>query len=731
MARARITSSRFTVPVLGLLTLLFLIGLSIPGVTPWYLGPVAVAQSLLSAAPFATAYLLAAWGFGLAAFTLLMHPAPAAAGNAADSWKRKGVITFTLQLSLGLALLLSVSHLMGVFGLLRIGAAGLVLAWLPIALGLALLAWNTANRLRPSIFIAPANRSPVLLAAAPALATLFLAVCVPPGTLWASEARGFDVLSYHLQLPREWLAAGRIQPLEHNAYSWLPSYMEAAYMHLGAMASFIARDPFTEADGVATIASQLLHALIAIASAGGAAALASTLLIRLDLHADRRLFASAFTALLFLTTPWVIVTGSLAYNEMTVCLFLAASLIACELASLSPVRRGVIVGLVVGAACCAKPTALFMVGAPVGAWILLRTPRRESSRMLAAAASTGLLTLSPWLTRNAIASGNPVFPYLTSYFGDGHWSALEVARWTLGHHESAGVFGRLSLFVSDRGVVHEQYWFVVPFAVALLGPALLWRRSRPMLMPLAVVLMIQVILWLSIGHLQSRFLISTVVPLIAGVGVFWVGTRAEARSSSRKWIALLCWCQSFNVVARLMLSEAIVEDRPAAGFFAASGINAITGESSRAAFDAASAEDQQELKDHFFGPFEWVNLVEASAIRRLYLLGDSTPFYYHVPVLYHTTWDPSPLGSLLRESSGRLAGAVGRLAAPSPAGLGVSHVLINFSELRRLHSDRWYDPDVTPTVAESLLQRHGRIIKEWQPANGARIVLIELIPASP
>ena len=56
-----------------------------------------------------------------------------------------------------------------------------------------------------------------------------------PAPLWGSEFGGYDVLEYHLELPQEWLAAGRLSPLDHNAYSYLPSYLEAASMHLGAM----------------------------------------------------------------------------------------------------------------------------------------------------------------------------------------------------------------------------------------------------------------------------------------------------------------------------------------------------------------------------------------------------------------------------------------------------------------------------------------------------------------
>ena len=64
---------------------------------------------------------------------------------------------------------------------------------------------------------------------------LIVACTIPPGLTWAVEAWGYDVLSYHLELPREWLAIGRMTGLEHNVYSYLPSLAEAGYMLIGAM----------------------------------------------------------------------------------------------------------------------------------------------------------------------------------------------------------------------------------------------------------------------------------------------------------------------------------------------------------------------------------------------------------------------------------------------------------------------------------------------------------------
>ena len=59
----------------------------------------------------------------------------------------------------------------------------------------------------------------LLWTAAPAVAVLLVAACSAPGWLWASEFGGYDALSYHLQLPKEWLHLKKITTLDHNVYS--------------------------------------------------------------------------------------------------------------------------------------------------------------------------------------------------------------------------------------------------------------------------------------------------------------------------------------------------------------------------------------------------------------------------------------------------------------------------------------------------------------------------------
>ena len=69
-----------------------------------------------------------------------------------------------------------------------------------------------------------------LLAAVP-LGIAVLGAALPPGVLWpGDEARGYDVLEYHLAGPKEHLIAGRIRFLPHNVYTNMPSNVEMLYL---------------------------------------------------------------------------------------------------------------------------------------------------------------------------------------------------------------------------------------------------------------------------------------------------------------------------------------------------------------------------------------------------------------------------------------------------------------------------------------------------------------------
>jgi hypothetical protein len=100
----------------------------------------------------------------------------------------------------------------------------------------------------------------------------------------------------------------------------------------------------------------------------------------------------------------------------------------------------------------------------------------------------------------------------------------------------------------------------------------------------------------------------------------------------------------------------------------------------------------------------------------VYSVGGATPLYFTRPVLYHTTWDASPLGELLREHGDDYQAIAAALRERS-----VTHLLIDFSELTRLQGDGWHDPSVTPETMRDFAVARAERAYDW-----GFLVLVEL-----
>ena len=128
-----------------------------------------------------------------------------------------------------------VSLLVLALGLMGIMHA--VSAWIILIVGISVFALAVQRRLK--LARAEAGKDSawtwLLLILAPILGIALVAAFVPPGILWGDEPHGYDVVSYHFQIPREWHEAGHIMPLEHNVFSFFPFNVEMHYllaMHL-------------------------------------------------------------------------------------------------------------------------------------------------------------------------------------------------------------------------------------------------------------------------------------------------------------------------------------------------------------------------------------------------------------------------------------------------------------------------------------------------------------------
>jgi 4-amino-4-deoxy-L-arabinose transferase-like glycosyltransferase len=611
---------------------------------------------LFTSMPLALCWLLAAFGYGWPLRRWLL-------GEGSD-WA-------AIDMGLGVAFMLVLDAGLGAMGILQ--QSGGLGAWVVVLVGFGLVIAQLRRVLRPSAMVPwPA------WAAAPAIAVLLLAVCSAPGWIWATEFGGFDALSYHLQLPKEWLALDRITPLDHNVYSYLPGYVEAAYYHLAVL----------HGDAIASVyACQLLHAGFTLLTAAVVGRIAWR-------HGGRAVGAAA--AAIVLGTPWTVVAGSLGYNDMAVAFLLATGLLVIQIAPPDSLRRGAAVGLLAAAACGAKLTAIGFVAVPLGLLMLAAVPPKRWPAPAVGAAIAAVLCLLPYLARNWVYSGNPVFPFATGLLGLGHWTQQQAEIWTSGHLPDLGLAGRfgeawnqLARFGigpnPDPTEPRRAQWSLLPWlaagglAAGLAIPALRSRSWR-----LGMVLAVQLVFWLAFTHIKSRFMLPAVVPAALALAIGLEAIAARTRSSifvTVLAIATRTWC-CLPVV--ILLGE---RNRMPAAMVGLSDV--LTG-------DGLSENERLVIADAF--PVVYVNHILAPETRTL-LLGVVTPLYYRGRVAYQTTWHRGPLSEIMRGSDDPRQWMVGLREQ------GFTHVMVNPEMLELWEYEGWNDPLLTaPRVIEAAEQ---------------------------
>lgn len=558
---------------------------------------------------------------------------------------------YAVQMAIGCAVLIVTAWVMGWFGWLNA-----VSGWVVLALGWGLLlVWllwliRSADRQQ-------AVRLPwPLVLGGPAVGLLITASTVATGVLWQpTEKAAYDVLSYHLQLPAEWLEAGRILGMAHNVYAYLPSGFEAVYYHLAVL-----RGSAVDA----AISCQMLHAAMALIAAGVIAGTVRRLAESAEVDAHLASIAGAAAGAIYLAVPWVIITGTLAYNEQAMAALGTAALAIAFDSRPRPWRRGLAAGLLVGVAmlckltamgCFALPVAIVLLGRGKGRWMALLT------FILGSAIPVGL-----FVVRNALWTGNPVFPMLTELFGTAHWSAEQAARWNAAHTPDLPWVARLGRIV-DALLLHRQYGYLLwPATMAALAWNVTCPAVRRISVLLGVILVIQLLFWLAMTHVQSRFMVTAVVPAAMLIGIAISQVRLQGLRVGMT-VAMIATITTISFSLYLNQYRGMVSD--------------LIGQ---------TAAVQQLLPP--WGPFN-----EMDGDIRVYAVGDATPFYFNEPITYHTVWDASPLGHLIDDRG--VVEAIAELRRR-----GYTHLLIDRFMLNLWWSpgNYGYDPSITPQRLDAI-----------------------------
>ncbi len=345
-----------------------------------------------------------------------------------------------------------------------------------------------------------------------------------------SPPTDFDVREYHLQGPKEWFQAGQITFLRHNVYTSFPFLTEM----LSLTGMVFAEDWWRGA-----LVGQIVLACFQLLSA-----LAVFSIARRWICTDVAWLAT----LIYVTTPWTLRISLIAYAEGALTFYLIASTMTAFLIRDLPRHvfgMSFVCGALAGCSMATKYTGLISVIVPTAVLMAVQFRRRASDpateidparnavsiwRSLlrpAAAFSLGVaLMIVPWLLKNLVETGNPVYPLAYSIFGGSEWSPEMDARWKPAHAASEHDLVRIPEHILGAAV-YNKWTSGLLFALAV--PAVvLWRRSNtiPALMSL---LIWGFGTWWGLTHRIDRFWIPMIPLLSLAAGSSWL------ISGSKSW----------------------------------------------------------------------------------------------------------------------------------------------------------------------------------------------------
>jgi hypothetical protein len=550
-----------------------------------------------------------------------------------------------------------------------------------------------------------------------------------------SPQTDFDVVEYHLGGPKEWFQQGHIARLPHNVYTSFPFLTEMLLL-----------------SGMVLYGDWEWGALAGQAVLAGFAPLTA-----LGLFATgRRWFSESagwLAALVWLTTPWAYRISIIAYAEGGLACYLFAGLaIGLQLVfdwdrpllsegrespgssvptndagtqkpltlTFSPQSQGegkgwrfvVLLGVLAGCAMSCKYTGAVSAVVPLGLlvlWVSWKSSgvHRDRARNLVIAGSlfaAGVfVAIGPWLMKNWVETGNPVFPLAFSIFGGEGRDAAMDAQWRRGHsaHYASASAWILDLPVKLTDVVANNDWHsVLMFGLAPIALLASWRRK---VWCVWAFIGWQFAAWFLFTHHIDRFYVPMfpAVALLAGVGGGWLlSHRSGLFHRIGKWLG------GSLIAASILFNAWIMQN--------IGGFN-------------AGRLDLKAAREIAVAPaIRWLNAEWDSGRlpheTKVLCVGEAALFHAKFPYLYNTVFDRSVFEQWCRElaETGERTGAGEFRLRPAEEiratmrRHGITHILVNWAEILRyrepgsygytdfVHPDRFDELQAAGILSPSL-----------------------------
>jgi hypothetical protein len=538
--------------------------------------------------------------------------------------------------------------------------------WPIVGTGIAIGLWQIQPAWRKWKHRTPSSVGiwPVLawMVLAAVLAGWLCGASLPPGIMGQASGDVYDVLEYHLQVPREFYNAQHIGALTHNCYSFYPLGLEMLYL----LGMALRGGPF---DGMFLPA--FMHGLFGVAAV-------TAIYLCLTKHANPKHAEASgnrqaiFSALLLASVPGLIYLSYLAKTELAQVFYLTLALLWLKHWLARPTWQvAICVGLLIGAACATKYLAIAFVAVPVLATMLVFSLRQ--GRLMKHVAIAGLLCLamlSPWLIRNIVHTGNPVFPLATQSIGRGYWSIEQEHRWLSAHGrqnqppvpqpaswqptESAS-WG--TLFVENLLCRPSMSPPTVILAALAMVVLIASRNSDRWLWALLIVVVIQFAFWPFSHQMPWRF----VCP-VAGPLALLAGGLLESL-----WLSRLRLSFAGPVIAGVILTATV-------GFNLVSAWGTFQRESAGNYMMAWSGEQLAGKS------WPWSLTANLPPGSKVLLVGNAMAFYFPPNSIYATTFDTQLLDQFIQE------GLAAEEILSRLKDMGITHIYVDWSETFRLAS---------------------------------------------
>ncbi len=277
--------------------------------------------------------------------------------------------------------------------------------------------------------------------------------------------------------------------------------------------------------------------------------------------------------------------------------------------------------------------------------------------------------IAPWLLKNLVETGNPVYPLGYNVFGGSEWTPEMDARWKPAHAAAEHDIRRIPEHILGAAVYNK---WTSGSALRSGDPCLfLWRRNKAIPVVLSLI-GYGFVTWWAFTHRIDRFWIPMIPLLSIAAGAAWL------ISSSKLWKTFL-----LTVIAAVTLFNVRFCGLALVGYHV--GL-----------MDLDAARQQTIRSD--------IRLLNESlpADARVLMVGEAEVFDATFPLVYNTVFDDClfEMWTTLPEDS-QLPVAERRMLPPELileklSSKGITHILVNWGEVLRYRMTYGYTEYVDP-----------------------------------